>query len=317
MLTDSLFIAARKAGYNSLADGGICGIVKVASVVVGSGTGAYGLYCACASGSAAAVLASLVLMATVLHYRPSPRKPFRTLRPLLRYSGANYAGNVLSLLPSLVAPLIVLDRLGAPAEAYFYVAMQVATILYSASYAVGQTFLAEGSHADADWRKLLWRSGRFLMALCVPACLALAVAARWVLLMFGAKYSQHGTPTLILLALTGIPVALNSWLMTMLRLMGRLKTIVLSNVVCAVTICGLTWVLAPRGTGALAAAWLIGELLSVAVAASAVFPLPPSAPPRHRRATRTRRLPPGSLRRTKLFRAGSHRSKHDSRGDNV
>jgi O-antigen/teichoic acid export membrane protein len=210
LLTDSIFIASRKAGYCALTDGGVGGVIKVVSCVILSGTGAYGLFCASVGGFASAALASLVLVTTALHWRPSLRTPLRTLKPLLRFSGANYAGNVLNMLPPLVVPLIVLDRLGAQPAAYYFVAFQVATLLYSGAYAVGQTFLAEGSRGGVDSRELLRRSRRVLMAMCMPACLVLVVAAHWVLLVFGTRYSQHGTPSLILLALAAIPIAANN-----------------------------------------------------------------------------------------------------------
>ena len=181
-------------------------------------------------------------------------RPRQTLKPLLRFSGANYAGNVLNMLPTLVVPLVELDRLGALAAAYYFVAFQVATLLYSGAYAVGQTFLAEGSRGGADWRELLRRSRRVLMAMYIPACLVLAVSAHWVLLVFGARYSQHGTPSLILLTLAAVPIDVNNWLWTALRLSGRLRPLVWSCGTYAITVCGLAWSLASHGLTGLTAA---------------------------------------------------------------
>lgn len=96
-----------------------------------------------------------------------------------------------------------------------------------------------------DWRELLRRSRRVLMAMYIPARLVLGVAAHWVLLVFGMRYSQHGTPSLILLTLAAIPIAGNNWLWTVLRLSGRLRALVWSSGAYAITICGLAWCLAP------------------------------------------------------------------------
>ena len=284
VITDAVFVASRKAGYCALTDGGIGGATKVVSVVLLTGSGAYGVFCASAGGFAAAALGSLVLMAAALRWRPSLRKPLRTLRPLFRFSGANYAGNVLNLLPILVVPLIVLDRLGAPAAAYYFVAFQVATLLYSTVYAVEQTFLAEGSQPDVDLPELLRRSRRVLMALCLPACLVLVVTAHWVLLVFGTKYSQRGAPSLMLLAVAAIPIAANNWLWTVLRLSGRLRGLILSNGAYAIAICSLAWLLAPHGLTALTAAWPIGGALGAVVAA--MFN---RTPLRHQRTVQTHR----------------------------
>ena len=267
LITDSVFVASRKAGFSALTDSGIGGATKIACIVILAGTGSYGLFCASAAGFAAAALASLALMATALGWRPRLSRPSRTLGPLLRFSGANYAGNVLNLLPTLVVPLIVLDRLGASAAAYYFVAFQVATLVYSAAYAVEQTFLAEGSQVGMNWPELRRRSQRVLMALCLPACLALVVTAHWVLLAFGTRYSQDGTSTLILLAAAAIPIAANNWLWTVLRLSGRLRALVVSSGAYAIAICGLAWMLAPHGLTVLTAAWPVGGLLGTAVAA--------------------------------------------------
>jgi O-antigen/teichoic acid export membrane protein len=262
LLTNSMFVAARKSGYNALVNGGIGGISKLIFVVVLAGTGSYGLFSASASGSAVSALASVILMITALHYRPSFREPLRAIRPLVRFSAASYLANNLSLLPTLVLPLIVLDRLGPSAAAYYFVAFQASTLLYSAGYAVQQAFLAEGGHAAGQVSaSLLRRSWRVVMGLCLPGCALLMLAAPGLLLAFGASYREHGTLPLIVLAAAAPPLAVNSWLQALLQLLGRLRALMLSAMAQAIAICGLAWILAPHGTVAVAAAWPIGGLL--------------------------------------------------------
>jgi O-antigen/teichoic acid export membrane protein len=285
LLTDSVFIASRKAGYCALTDGGVGGVSKIVAGVLLASTGAYGLFCASVGGFLASALVSVVLIIVVLRCRPSFRQPFRTLQPVLRFSGANYAGNIFNLLPTLVVPLIVLDRLGSHAAAYYFVAYQMATILYMGAYAVEQAFLAEGSHSDVEWREIRRRSRRLVFAFCLPGCLVLAIASHWVLQTFGTTYSQHGTRCLILLASAVLPIAANNWSCTVLRLAGRLWAIVVSGGIYAVGICGAAWLLAPHGLTALSAAWPIGSSLAASVAMVAVAFMPHKAP-RHRR-TRT------------------------------
>lgn len=283
LLTDSVFIASRKASYTALTDGGVGGIAKIVLAFALIGAGAYGLFSASVGGFAAASLASLVLMATALRWRPSVKKPMEILKPLLKFSGANYAGNVMALLPTLVVPLIILDRLGASADAYYFVAFQLANLLYAAASAVEQTFLAEGSQADVDWRNLLRRSLRLLVALFLPMCLVVVVAAHWVLLAFGVQYSQHGTPTLILLAVAAVPIGANDWLQTVLRLAGALRAIVWSGIVSAVAVCTLAWFLAPYGLTALTASWTIGSSLGAVVAGVGFVAVRRREQPRERR----------------------------------
>jgi O-antigen/teichoic acid export membrane protein len=269
LLTDSVFVASRRAGFCALTDGAIGGTSKIVSAVALAGAGAYGVFAASTGAFAASALVSIVLIVIALRWRPTFTNPLATLMPLIRFSAANYVANILNLLPVLVVPLIVLDRLGARDAAYYFVAFQIATLLYSAAYAVGQAFLAEGSHAGADRRKLFKRSRRILVAVYLPAVIVVVLTARWVLLVFGTKYSQFGTWPLILLAVAAVPIAACNWSWTVLRLSGRLAAIMISSAIYTVAICALAWFLAPSGLTTLAAAWPIGALAAALVATSA------------------------------------------------
>ncbi len=268
LITDSIFIGLRQAKFNALVDGGVGGIVKIGAAVAVAGAGAYGLFVASAIGYAAAAVASLLLLVTVNHFRPSLRGSRAVLRPLRRFSGANYLGNLLTLLPTFVIPLIVLDRVGVHEAAYYYIAYLLVSLLFAGVFAVEQAFLSEGSHEDQELRVVMRRSWRLLALFCIPATVILMLAARWLLLLFGHNYSEHGTDVLIVMATAVIPFAAFNWLLTVLRLVGRLRAIVAGNVVYALVTCALAWVLAPRGLTILSVAWPVG--LTVASATVAV-----------------------------------------------
>lgn len=287
MLTDSVFIARRKSGFCALTDGAIGGLSKILLGVLLVGTGAYGLFSASVGGLAVAAIASIVMMLAVLQWRPSLREPFRALRPLLKFSGANYAANAMNILPSIAVPLIILDRLGARPAAYYYIAFQMASLLYAAVYSVEQAFLAEGSQAEADWREVRRRSWRVGVVLLMPAGIVVAVASHWILLAFGPAYSKYGTGSLELLAVAVIPIAICNWSWTVLRLLNRLRALVLCTTVWASGVCALAWVLAPRGLTALTVAWPVGCSIG-AVVSLVVSATPSKVPARHRRRTQGR-----------------------------
>jgi O-antigen/teichoic acid export membrane protein len=263
LVTDAVFIASRRAGINAFVDGGIGGVAKVLLVVVFAGTGAYGLFCASAGGFAASAVASIVLMWTQLHWRPRLKGAAAAMRPLLRTSGAYYLGNVFNLVPVLVVPLIVLDRLGPSEAAYYFVAFQVANLLYAGAYAVEQNFLAEGAHGEEPLPGLMRRAGKVLALLSLPAAAVVAVSAHRLLDLFGGGYASHGALTLTLMAVAAIPVAAENWLVTVLRLTGQLRAITVTNGIYALSICGLAWLLAPLGLGAIGVAWLLGSSIGV------------------------------------------------------
>jgi glycosyltransferase involved in cell wall biosynthesis len=266
LLTDSVFVAMRRTGYNAVLDGLVGGTAKLMAVVLLAGTGAYGLFLAATAGYVFSAVASLAVMAVVLRYRPVLDAPFTRLRPLLASSGANLAANTFNLLPNLVIPLIVLRGLGPEAAAYYYVAFQVAALLHSGVWAVEQSFLAEGAHAHHDWRTLLPRSFRVIAGFAVLGGAVLAVLAPVVLRLFGGAYSSNGAGVLIVLAVAVVPLAALSWLVTVLRLADRMIAVVVAEVVFAVSVCGLAAAQVGHGLTGVALAWPVGASLAAVTA---------------------------------------------------
>jgi O-antigen/teichoic acid export membrane protein len=282
MLTDSIFVGSHKAGYVALTDGAIAGAAKIGAVVLLAGSGAFGLYCASTTGLAATAFASIILIAVPLGWRPKFRNSLRALRPLVRFSTANYASELLGLIPQSILPLIMLDRLGPSDAAYYFLSYQVASLTYATISAVQSMMLAEGGRAHVDLRNLVNRSTRLTLMMSLPVVLVVALCGHWILLVFGAKYSTHGTLALIVLEATALPLAANGLIDTMLRLVGQLKVLVWSSVLFAVAICGLAWFLAPHGLVAATAAWPISIAIATLPGGASLLLRRPSAA-RHRR----------------------------------
>jgi O-antigen/teichoic acid export membrane protein len=270
-LTDFIFIASRRTGINALVDGGIGGVVKLLFLPILAGSGAFGLYCASAGGFFVVAVVSVVLIWTQLQCRPRFKGALKEMKPLLRFSGANYLGNVFNLAPTLVVNLVVLDRLGTSAAAYYFMAFQFANLLYSGAYTVEENFLAEGAHDEENLTHLMWRAAKLLAMIALPAAIAGALLAHWVMLVFGHAYAIHGSGALVLMALGVIPIAAQNWLVTVLRLTGQLLAITVSNAVYGLGICGLAWFLAPHGLSMVGAAWLFGSLAGAITATVAVL----------------------------------------------
>jgi len=244
------------------------GGAKVILLFALAGVGAYGVFGAASGGFVAAAVASLFLMIKVMRWRPEFKNLGQTLKPVLNFSGISYAGNVLALLPILTIPLIILDRIGASSEAYYFVAYQLATLLYQAVFSVEQSFLAEGAGADVLNGTVLMRSIRILIALCVPAFILVILFGHQLLAAFGPKYANNTGSVLIVLAAAVFPIAASLWFSTVLRLVSnKLGVLVWANAVTDVIVIGLAWVWAPRGLEAVAVAWLIGETAGCVIVA--------------------------------------------------
>jgi len=259
MVTDSVFIAFRKAQYNLLVDGVIQGVVKLALPVFLVGLGAYGIFVSSGAAAGAAVAASIVFMTRACGYKPRLWLSYGAVRRSFHYSAANYAANLLNLGPILVTPLIILSVRGPRDAAFYFVAFQVASLLYAVGYAVSISFFAEGSYEDSDLPSLLRRSARVLALICLPASIIVAVAGHWILLLFGHAYSANATSALVILALSAPSLALCSTATAVLRITKQLRALLAVNAVYALVIVTLTLLGARHGLYWVALAWLIGN----------------------------------------------------------
>jgi O-antigen/teichoic acid export membrane protein len=271
LVTDSVFIALRKAQYNLLIDGFVQGAVKLALPVLVVGFGAFGIFMASGLAAAVAVVASVLFMMRVVKYKPKPSVSLNVLRRTWEYSAANYAANLLNLCPNLLFPLIVLDERGPRQAAYYFIAFQVAGLLFAAAYAVSASFFAESSYEGSHLPSLLRRSVKILTLVCVPSGILVAVAGRWLLLLFGHAYSTSAASALAVLALSTPAVGLYSAATTALRVEGRLREVVGMSATYAALIVGLTFLWADRGLQWVALAWLLGNAGAGLLAAGLAF----------------------------------------------
>lgn len=266
LLTDSVFMAARLPQYNLLVDGIVQSLSKLAMPIFLVTFGAVGIVASTGIGYAVAVIASLIAMYWRLGFRPDLRTDGTLLREHARYSLANYSSALLNLVPQLALPMIALQRLGSEAEAYYFMAFQVANILYAASHSIGDATFSEASHDVSRLTECLRRSARLNLIILVPTVAVVALGAHLLLELFGKAYADHAEGLLVLLALGALAVALNNWASNALRVAGAIRPLVASNVVYAVASIGFAEMTATRGTLWIGWAWVGGNLLSGLVA---------------------------------------------------
>jgi O-antigen/teichoic acid export membrane protein len=271
LLTDSVFIAHRAAQFNLIADGLVQSGLRLLLPVTMVSLGAMGIYYATGIASFVAVLVSLWLMRRYFGHRLQLRASWAVLRGFLRSSAANYVANVLTMVPILVLPLVVVHGLGAPSGGYYYISIQIANLLYSVALAVAQSMLAEGSQHGASFGALARRSGLIQLYVLVPGGVLMALLAPFILLIFGRSYSDNGTTALVVFALSAPIVGLNFWTSSLLRLRGQLGALIGSNLVYTVSMCALAALWVDKGLGWVAGAWLLGNLLSGAFGVAALL----------------------------------------------
>ena len=211
-------------------------------------------------------------------YRPRPPSSPSKLRTIkdgipdpqihpIDFSALNYTSNLLNLAPIFLTPLIVIAGRGATEAGYYYLAFQIANLVY----AVSESLFAEGSRDDIDLGQLALPSAKLLTAIALPAGVALALTGRWVLLVFGAQYSTHASGALVVFGMAVPAVALCAWADSLLRIRGQLRALNCSMALYAALTCGLGIAWVHRGPTGVAFAWLVGNVAAGTCAATTLL----------------------------------------------
>jgi O-antigen/teichoic acid export membrane protein len=131
-------------------------------------------------------------------------------RELLLLAGAQYATLILTVSSTSIVTLIVLQRLGAVANAHYYVPAQIAAGPPLLAYSIARSFLVEASHEPHALRRHTNVAIRALVFVVVPCIIVGVVFAPELLRIFGTSYATHGTTLLrmLLLALPGTTITI-------------------------------------------------------------------------------------------------------------
>lgn len=261
-LTDSIFIAYRSAHFHLLTNGFISSSTKLLLPVLLAGLGAYGVFSSVGLASSIGVMAGFTILFFKFNYRPRLQIDIGVLRKVFRYSFTNYLTNLINIIPTLILPIIIIDRLGAAAAGYYYLAFMIINLLYTVSSSVSQSLFAEGSYAESVLYNLIKRSLVILVMIMVPAGVVLALFGPWVLNIFGKSYSAGGSDVIVILAIAAPAVAAFSLGNTILRIRHQMYSLFAISIVYTVTISTLTLLWVDNGLVWIATAWAIGNLVA-------------------------------------------------------
>ena len=273
-LLNSIFLA-RKQTHWVWVQSSVFGATKVLCAVALAGVGRLiGLIGAWVLGLSAAVGCGLALFLPRVEdrrHRLRPAVNLAVINDMTHFAFANYAGTVLWTAPSLLLPLLVTHLAGSEANAYFYVAFSVSGLLSVIPTAVSLSLFAHGSHDESELVRLTLASLRFSLGLLVLAVGIVFVFGGKLLLLFGKAYSLQATELLWLLALSAIPIAVNSLYFSVRRVQNRMdQVLIYMGLILGVTV-GLSLALVPRvGLIGAGVAWLVGQG-SVAVLIAALY----------------------------------------------
>jgi O-antigen/teichoic acid export membrane protein len=199
--------------------------------------------------------------------------PDLRLREITRSITGDYIGTSLSEAGVRILPLLVVALLGSTANAYFYQSWLISSTLTAVVGSMASSFTVE---ASANLKRIPHLSRRILRQaalLIVPIVAVTWIAAKYILLFFGAEYVA-GSDLLRWLAAAALPIILNFWYLAYSRVTGRiLSVIVIQAIVSALTLL-LSYLLIPvYGITGVGVAWFVAQTLVACFVAIIALPV--------------------------------------------
>lgn len=222
----------------------------------------------------APVLVPIVLVSLLIFRRLLPRHEDSGApssldrRQLLRTSVGNYGGTLFSLATTLLMPILVANALGTAQTAYFYVPWTIVIGLQLIALNMSISFTVEGALNTTQLGELCRRVLTQTMRMLIPVAVLLAIAAPYVLRVFGNQYADEGTALLRLLIAGAIPNVLVLIGLSVARIEHRGRALLLTQAAQCVLVLGLSALLmVPVGIQGVGIAWVAGQSILAAVLA--------------------------------------------------
>lgn len=189
-----------------------------------------------------------------------------TPRQVLTFVTGDYVGTLLWMITTMALPLLVLNRAGAAANAYFYLAWTIAFPLHLVSSNMAVSLTVEGTRADVQVENYVQRSLRQIWRLLVGPVLLLQVGAPVLLQLFGNDYGAAGAWLLRLLALAALPYSVNAIFLGRARALNHMRAVVLTQgAICSLVLTGSYFLIQPYGLTGVGVAWLLSHSLVAGV----------------------------------------------------
>jgi len=191
---------------------------------------------------------------------------------LARFAAGDHFADVIRMAGAEVVVLLILAKLGPQIGATFFIAVTIPASVALIGTNTATAFVAEASANPQQASALLRNSARRAIMLVVPVAVVAAIAAPFILGVFGSSYRAGGTGTFRLLILATIPQTIGSLAVGYFRLHRRVDLVIAVFAVGAgAPLAGALFGATRWGLGAVGAATLIGQtLIALAVAITAL-----------------------------------------------
>lgn len=240
LMLEAIFIAKRNAGFVLYKNTAISLLKIILPFIFVQFFRAFGIISSVGTATSIIVIISLLLFLPRVQsaYKLRIKADLHIIREVWRYSLGNYLANVSSIATTFILLNLIINRSSAEEAAYFYMVWMITGLLFMIPSAISQSLFAEGSHFEDKLDFNIKRAYKLTFMLLIPVITVLLFAGQWLLLVFGAGYSENGAELLRFMSLSGVFIGINSVYYTVLRVQGRIRELI---AICAfITIATLT-----------------------------------------------------------------------------
>jgi O-antigen/teichoic acid export membrane protein len=242
-------------------------VLAVAALTSGGHLGVGAVFGTWALSSVVICVIGAVQLSRWAGYRYRGRVHLGSMRGHLAVGIPNHLLTLTERLPALLVPLLVAHIVSPEATAYWYPAWMLVWVAYTVPIQVGLVQFSEGVRRPGDLRRTLRSGFASGLALGGLAAVLLAILAHPLLTLIGADYADASATALRVLTLGIVPFAIWQSYNARCRAAGLVREGVLAGLALACTICVATVWAAPRGSTALAIAWVASSSLGAVWAA--------------------------------------------------
>jgi O-antigen/teichoic acid export membrane protein len=265
VLTNAIFIAYRQAHYVLVINIVFSAIKMILPFFIKSG-GPMTIFLFVGIAQFINVAISILALMHFFKYKPSFKIHTDIVKEMRMYGFAAYLASFFNLMPDSALPIVVVNKLGAAAAAYFYIAFTIANLLYNIGFSTAQSLLSESSTNEKALIALVIKSIRFITYLLVPSTIIFILLSHLILVIFGHNYAQGAKTILIILSASSIFVVTYSVMGMIFKARNNLVAMISMNFINAASILTLSIALAPtHKLAGIGWAWLLGNVLSVLV----------------------------------------------------
>lgn len=241
LITGNASVAARKADQYFLQN--LFMAFRIPVLVPLAFLGVFGIFGSVGLGYlVASCFGLVVLQMTIATIRPEVDLNF--IRGSFRFSFWNYVSNILSVGPTLIIPILILNMHGEAEAARYYIAFAIGNLVLIIPNSLGTSLFVEGSHGEG-LKKSVLRAGGASFVLLMPAVFVLLVFGERLLGLLKGEYVE-AFGLLEIIAFSSFLVAVYSLFVPIQNIRMRVESLVWLNAIRCVLLLGLSYVLIQR-----------------------------------------------------------------------